>query len=148
KGFRRGERATVLRSDNAGVHIRRADGSADLLPLNEARKFQLYGEDKIAFAAGDKLRVTMNGLLEREARRGLLGRKAKDRIDNGAVYEVDGFTKRGDIRLTNGFVIPKQYGGFTHGYVVTSHASQGKTVDVALIALGQESFAAANKEQF
>jgi hypothetical protein len=33
------------------------------------------------------------------------------------------------------------------GYVVTSHASQGKTVDVSLIALGQESFAAANKEQ-
>jgi hypothetical protein len=31
--------------------------------------------------------------------------------------------------------------------VVTSHASQGKTVDVALIALGQESFAAATKEQ-
>ena len=86
--------------------------------------------------------------MERETRRGLLGKKAKDRIDNGAVYEVDGFTRDGDIRLTNGFVIPKNYGGITHGYVVTSHASQGKTVDVALIALGQESFAAANREQF
>jgi conjugative relaxase-like TrwC/TraI family protein len=148
KGFRRGERARVLSSDNAGVHIRRADGSADLLPLNEAKRFQLYGEDKIALVAGDKLRVTMNGLLEREARRGLLGRKGKDRINNGAVYEIEGFTKRGGIKLTNGFVIPKDYGGITHGYVVTSHASQGKTVDVALIALGQESFSAASKEQF
>ena len=44
-------------------------------------------------------------------------------------------------------VIPKNYGGITHGFVVTSHASQGKTVDVALVALGQESFAAANREQ-
>ncbi len=34
------------------------------------------------------------------------------------------------------------------GYVVTSHASQGKTVDAVLLAVGQESFAAANKEQF
>jgi hypothetical protein len=63
------------------------------------------------------------------------------------VYQVDGFTKTGDIRLTNGFVVPKDYGGITHGYVVTSHASQGKTVDVPLVALGSESFAAANREQ-
>jgi hypothetical protein len=45
-------------------------------------------------------------------------------------------------------VVPKDYGGLTHGYVVTSHASQGKTVDVSLIALGAESFAAANRQQF
>ena len=60
---------------------------------------------------------------------------------------MEGFTRKGDIRLTNGFVVPKHYGGLTKGYVVTSHASQGKTVDVALVALGQESFAAANREQ-
>ena len=90
----------------------------------------------MALAKGDKLRITMNGFVERETRRGLLGRKAKDRLDNGAIYEVDGFTRKGDIRLTNGFVIPKNYGGITNGFVVTSHASQGKTVDVALVALG------------
>jgi len=44
--------------------------------------------------------------------------------------------------------VPKNYGGIGHGYVVTSHASQGKTVDTVLLAVGQESFAAANKEQF
>jgi hypothetical protein len=63
--------------------------------------------------------------------------KGKDRLNNGAVYEVEGFTKEGDIRLANGFVVPKDYGGITHGYVVTSHASQGKTVDVSLVALGR-----------
>jgi hypothetical protein len=89
----------------------------------------------------------MNGFT-RETRRGLLGKKKGDRLNNGSVYEVDGFTKQGDIRLSNGFVVPKDYGGITHGYVVTSHASQGKTVDVSLIALGRDSFAAANKEQF
>ncbi len=44
---------------------------------------------------------------------------------------MEGFTRAGDIKLTNGFVVPKDYGGLTHGYVVTSHASQGKTVDVS-----------------
>jgi hypothetical protein len=63
------------------------------------------------------------------------------------VYQVEGFTRGGDIKLTNGFIVPKNYGGLTHGYVVTSHASQGKTVDVPLVALGSESFAAANREQ-
>jgi len=147
KGFKRGEQVKVTGSDAAGVHIRRERGGAGLLPLNEAKKFQLYGEEKIALAAGDKLRITLNGFVERETRRGLLGRQAKDRLDNGAVYQVDGFTRRGDIRLSNGFVVPKNYGGIAHGYVVTSHASQGKTVDVSLVALGSESFAAANREQ-
>jgi hypothetical protein len=87
----------------------------------------------------------MNGFT-RETRRGLSG-KGGDRLNNGSIYEVAGFTKTGDIRLTNGFTVQKDYGGLTHGFVVTSHASQGKTVDVSLIALGSESFAAANREQ-
>jgi conjugative relaxase-like TrwC/TraI family protein len=147
KGFTRGERVTVTQSDSSGVHVRRTDGSTSLLPLDEAAKFQIYAPHTVALTRGDKIRITQNGFTG-ETRRGLLGGKAKNRLNNGAVYEVDGFTSRGDIRLSNGFVVPKDYGGIAHGYVVTSHASQGKTVDVSLIALGQESFAAANKEQF
>jgi hypothetical protein len=50
--------------------------------------------------------------------------------------------------LPNGIVLPKDYGGLAHGYVLTSHASQGKTVDKVLLALGSESLVAANREQF
>jgi conjugative relaxase-like TrwC/TraI family protein len=151
RGFTRGDRVTVTGTDKEGVHVKRADGSSTLLPLKESAKFQLYAPQSVALAKGDKLRITQNGFT-RETRRGLsgmvTGKKAKDRLNNGAVYDVDGFTREGDIKLGNGFVVPKDYGGISHGYVVTSHASQGKTVDVSLIALGQESFAAANKEQF
>jgi hypothetical protein len=87
----------------------------------------------------------MNGQT-RETRRGVFGAKASQ-LNNGSLYEVEGFTRQGDIKLTNGFVVPKDYGGLTHGYVVTSHASQGKTVDIPLVALGSESFTAANREQ-
>jgi ATP-dependent exoDNAse (exonuclease V) alpha subunit len=117
------------------------------LPLENAARFQVYQADAVALARGDKLRITMNGLVERETRRGALGKKAKDRLDNGAIYEVESFTREGNIRLTNGVVVPKNYGGITNGFVVTSHASQGKTVDVALVALGHDSFAAASREQ-
>lgn len=147
KGFKRGERVTVSDAGAAGVTITRANGSTALLPFSEAKKYQIYQPQKLALAEGDKLRVTQNGFT-REARRGLLGAKGKDRLNNGAVYEVEGFTRAGDIRLANGFVVPKDYGGLTHGYVVTSHASQGKTVDKVLIALGSDSLAAANREQF
>lgn len=146
KGFKRGERVTVEDAGTAGVNVTRSDGSKALLPFTEAKKFQVYEPHKLALAEGDKLRITLNGYVG-EARRGALGVKGKDRLNNGALYQVEGFTKAGDIKLTNGFIIPKNYGGLTHGYVVTSHASQGKTVDIPLVALGSESFAAANREQ-
>jgi conjugative relaxase-like TrwC/TraI family protein len=149
KGFRRGERLIVEGSGKDGVRARRADGSLAMVPLNEAARFQVYEARQVALAQGDKIRITMNGFVPREAGRvrGLMGSKGKDRLDNGSIYEVEGFTKKGDIRLGNGFVIPKNYGGISHGFVVTSHASQGKTVDVALVALGSESFRAATREQ-
>lgn len=146
KGFKRGERVTVLRAGSAGVTVTRKDGGQGLIPFAESSKFQVYEPESVALAEGDKLRITMNGF-GRETRRGGLAAK-KDRLNNGAVYEVTGFTREGDIRLANGFIVPKDYGGISHGYVVTSHASQGKTVDKVLIALGSESFDAANREQF
>ncbi len=146
KGFGRGERVTVLEAGKNGVRASRADGRLVSLPLKDAKHFQLYRPEQVAFAKGDRIRITQNGFT-REARRGVLG-KGKDRLNNGSVYNVEGFTRQGDIKLANGFVVPRDYGGIAHGYVVTSHASQGKTVDTVLLAVGQESFAAANKEQF
>jgi conjugative relaxase-like TrwC/TraI family protein len=145
RGFKRGERVTVVETAGQDVRVRNASGSNVDLPLSEAKKFQVYTTQTLPLAAGDKLRITMNGFT-REGRRGLLGRSGY-RLNNGSIYDVAGFTKSGDIRLTNGFTVQKDYGGLDHGFVVTSHASQGKTVDVSLIALGSESLAAANREQ-
>lgn len=143
KGFTRKHRHPVTRADADGVLIERA-GEAVPLPLAQAERFQVYEPETLRLAKGDRLRITQNGFA-RGPRRG--GRLSKSRLDNGDIFEVDGFTKDGDIRLVNGFVVPKSYGGIAHGYVTTSHSSQGATVDKVLIALGQESFAAANREQ-
>jgi ATP-dependent exoDNAse (exonuclease V) alpha subunit len=145
KGFKRGERVKVKSAGMNGVRVIRMNGGEAVLPFTEAKKFQVCRPEKLSLAEGDRLRITQNGFVP-DTRSGAKG--GKFRLNNGALYEVEGFTKGGGIQLRNGIVLPKNYGGLAHGYVLTSHASQGKTVDRVLIALGSESLAAANREQF
>jgi hypothetical protein len=144
KGFDRREKVSVKSADLKCVRVARANGKEAILPLEEASKFQVYRPTKLSIAEGDKIRITQNGYVP-DTHPGIRG--GKIRLNNGTIFDVEGFTGAGDIRLTNGTVIPKDYGSFTHGFVVTSHASQGKTVDKVLVALGSDSFAAANREQ-
>lgn len=144
-GFRRGERVTVAGVSGDVVNVRHSDGRIAVLPLKEAARFEVYEARSLALAAGDRLRITQNGFT-RERKRA--GESVKSRLNNGDIFEVAGFTMQGDIRLANGFVVPRDYGGIAQGYVVTSHASQGSTVDRVLIALGAQSLAAANRQQF
>jgi conjugative relaxase-like TrwC/TraI family protein len=123
KGIRRGQRLTV---------------GHDPLPLQEAAKFQVYHPGRLSLAAGDVVRITRNGTTA----------DGKHRLNNGALYTIQGFTRGGDIKLANGWRVSKDYGHLTYGYVVTSHASQGKTVDRVLIGQSSDSARAASKEQF
>jgi conjugative relaxase-like TrwC/TraI family protein len=123
KGYRKGERIIAGKGE---------------LPLDQANKFQKYRARKIAIAEGDLIRVTQNGKTA----------DGKHRLNNGAQYVVDGFTRQGDIRLNNGWTIDKNFGHLDYGYVVTSHASQGKTVDRVFIGQSSESFPASSREQF
>jgi hypothetical protein len=52
------------------------------------------------------------------------------------------------VVLADGRVIPAAYRTFTHGYAVTSHAAQGKTVDEVLVVASSRSLPAINQEQF
>ena len=100
--------------------------------------FAVYQPGDIRLAKGDTLRITANGR----------DKSGKHKLNNGAIYQVGGFTKGGDIQLANGWVLDKDFGHLAHGLVVTSHASQGMTVDRVLIAMGQESRPAITAEQF
>jgi hypothetical protein len=72
----------------------------------------------------------------------------KRRLNNGDLKQVKSFTKEGHVKLTNGWVMPGDYGNLTHGYCVTSYASQSKGVDCVFVAESSESFRAADREQF
>ncbi|NUQ44815.1 MAG: relaxase domain-containing protein [Phycisphaerae bacterium] len=123
KGFRKGQRAVV------------GDGPA---PVGEAAKYQVFHPSILPLAPGDALRVTRNG-------KTLDG---KHRLNNGAIFTVKDFDAGGHIVLTNGWTIARDYGHLAHGYVVTSHASQGKTVDRVFIGQSSHSFPASSREQF
>src|SRR5205823_135334 len=85
----------------------------------------------------DLIRITQNGFT-----------KMKQRLNNGDLKKVEGFTKDGDLKLANGWVVSKDFGHWTHGYCLTSYSSQSKSVDCVFIAECAESFRAADREQF
>jgi ATP-dependent exoDNAse (exonuclease V) alpha subunit len=136
-GFRRGERVTVKEQTDAGVTVERQNGQTAALPLDTAARFQIYETRNTALASGDWIRITQNGFTQE-----------KHRLNNGDLKQVKGFTKEGDIKLANGWVLPKDYGNLTHGYCITSHSSQSKGVDCVFVAESSESFRAADREQF
>jgi conjugative relaxase-like TrwC/TraI family protein len=136
-GFRRGDRVMVKSYGEHGVLVERMNGEPASLQLGMATRFQVYESRKIALVAGDMIRITQNGFTN-----------DKHRLNNGDLKQVKAFTKDGDIRLTNGWVVPKDYGNLAHGYCLTSYSSQSKGVDRVFVAEGSESFRAADREQF
>jgi conjugative relaxase-like TrwC/TraI family protein len=122
KGFRKGQRLVVGNST---------------VPLAQAGRFQVYRAGELAIASGDVIRITKNGATA-----------DGHRLNNGARYTVKGFNEDGDMVLDNGLVLGSRWGHIGYGYVSTSHASQGKTVDKVLIGMSPESYPAMSREQF
>ena len=100
-----------------------------------ANRFELYHPTQLALAVGDRVRVTAGGKTK----------DGKHKLSNGALLTVEGFTKRGDIVVDHGWVIDRDFGHLTYGYCITSHASQGVTVDKVFIGMSSESFGATNE---
>jgi conjugative relaxase-like TrwC/TraI family protein len=108
------------------------------LPLSQAARFSLYREEKISLAEGDVIRGT-----------GRIETMGSDHvIKNGDVHAVAGFTKAGNIRLDNGWVIDgKAAQHFRSGFVDTSIGSQGRTVRRVLLGMSSAMGRAVNMQQ-
>lgn len=139
-GFRRGERAVVAGVVAGRVELVREDGSNAVLPESPER-LEVYRPRELRVAVGERLRITKNGHIA--DRRG-----KQKRVSNGDIVTVDGFTREGDVRLQGGLVLPRNFGHLAFGYVDTSYASQGKTVDRVFIAAGDSSLPAMNSQQW
>lgn len=53
---------------------------------------------------------------------------------NGEIVTVADVDKAGHIRLEDGRELPPDFKRFTHGYAVSAHRSQGKSVDSVIIS--------------
>jgi conjugative relaxase-like TrwC/TraI family protein len=135
-GFEKNESVAVAAVDHDSLKIQRADGSEDIFALGAgAAGFDVGEKRKLKVAAGDKLLLQANAVA---------GRK---HFINGELVEVKAI--QGDsVLLADGRVIPAGYHTFTHGYAVTSHAAQGKTVDEVLVVASSRSLPAVHQEQF
>ncbi len=133
--FAAGERVLVVEApDRNTVSVERSDGRRTTLDLRQARAFSVHESAQIHLATGDKVRVTRNGsaVVHSTDPTSLLGYST--RVDNGTLLTVDGFSAAGGIECAGGLVLAGDFGHFASGYCLTSHASQGKTVDHVLLA--------------
>ena len=120
-GYKNGSRLVVAEGSNP--------------PLQFALRFEVYRPAQLALASGDRVRITANGKTK----------DGKHSLSNGRLFTLKGFTPQGDLVMDNGWVIGREFGHLAHGYVVTSHVSQGQTVDKVFIGLSSQSFPATNQ---
>jgi hypothetical protein len=132
-GFDKDETVVVVAVENNSLKVQCPDGSEGLFQLGQGFALFDVGERReLKMAAGDKLLLQSNW---------------QKKFVNGELVEVKAV--QGDsVLLADGRVIPAEYRTFTHGYAVTSHAAQGKTVDEVLLVASSRSLPAINQEQF
>jgi len=100
---------------------RKETGEKVNISPKQARAFSVYERQPIEIATGDSLMLTAN-------RRG-----AEFKATNGELVKVKSLNG-GAIHLEDGRTLPANYHEYTHGYAVTAHRSQGKTVDTVIIS--------------
>ncbi len=140
RGHRRGERWEIESSpDYPQLHSIEAKSERGVkqIDLKQADRFTVYEREKLSLAVGDRIRITKGGKTVEGTR-----------INNGDLFTVTGFTRDGNIRLHTGRTLDRAFGHLTHGYVTTSHSSQGKTVDHVFIAQSSQSVPASSQQQF
>jgi hypothetical protein len=135
-GFNKNETVSVVAVENDSLKVQRSDDTETIFPLGQGSALCDVGEKrKLKVAAGDKLLLQANAVA------------ARKHFINGEIVEVRAI--QGDsLVLADGRAIPVDYRTFTHGYAVTSHAAQGKTVDEVLLVASSRSLPAINQEQF
>ncbi|WP_442267619.1 MobF family relaxase [Tenacibaculum sp. ZS6-P6] len=106
------------------------------LPYNTPTHFSVYQKTQTQIAVGDLIRPTEN-----------LKSKENTKINNGTPQKVKGFVG-GDIKLAKGKTLDKNSYHFKHGYVDTSHSSQGKTASDVYISMTDMSFGGVNEQSF
>lgn len=130
--FKAGESVEVVGCVGKQLRVRGGDGRERMFaPTRSPSSFEVGQTRELGVAAGDVLLLRANapGFVNGE-------RVAVKTVQSGRIALVDGRE------------LPADYRTFTHGYAVTSHAAQGKTVDEVFVVASSRSFAAVSQESF
>ena len=122
KGIAKNETLEVVRIADKSVVVRNAVGEECALTGKQAKSFDVYERRSIEVATGDRLLLTANR------------RENGFRVTNGEIVTVAEVDRLGRICLEDGRTLPAGFRHFAHGYAVTPHRSQGKSVDAVIIS--------------
>jgi hypothetical protein len=122
KGVARHESLEVIGVENGKVVTRDARGEEREFAAKYAKCFEVYERRSIEIAPHDKLLLMANR------------RESGFRATNGELVTVSRIDEQGRIHLQDGRALPENFKQFTHGYAVTAHRSQGKSVDAVVIS--------------
>jgi conjugative relaxase-like TrwC/TraI family protein len=120
-GIEKHEALTVTNASGSSIQTLNDRGEEKSVSLTQARSFSVHERMEIEVSAGDKLLMTGNR------------KEPGFRATNGELTTVRS-VERGIIHLEDGRNVPANYREFTHGYAVTAHRSQGKTVDHVIVS--------------
>lgn len=121
RGMSRHETLIVLRTTPDTVIAKNALGEEKSFTPAQTRNISVHERRSIDVAPGDRLLLTGNR------------RDSDFRATNGELVKVRSI-ERGHIQLEDGRALPANYRQFDHGYAVTAHRSQGKTVDSVILS--------------
>jgi conjugative relaxase-like TrwC/TraI family protein len=119
-GWQKGESAQVQRVEAGEVWVKAEGKAPRRLDLRAANAFDVGTSRALDIAIGDKVLIRAN-----DRKRGLI---------NGQVLTVETLQPDGSLRTREGVTIPATFRQWCHGYVVTSHKSQGRTCDHVIVA--------------
>lgn len=122
KGIERNTTVEVVRIESTGIVIRDHTGTDLLITRKQVQAFEVFERRQLEVAAGDQLLLTANR------------RHTGFQATNGEIVRVSRVDESGRICLEDGRVVPLDYTQYTHGYAVTAHRSQGKTVDEVIVS--------------
>jgi conjugative relaxase-like TrwC/TraI family protein len=122
KSIARNDTVEIVRVASSGLVVRCADGTERTISKRQAASFDVVEARPIEVSFGDRLLLTANR------------REPGLRITNGELVTVSAVDAIGRIQLDDGRTLPSNYRSFAHGYAVTAHRSQGKTVNSVIIS--------------
>ena len=122
KGIAKNETVEVVQVHDRSLVVGNVRGKTRTISAKQAKCFDVFERRTIEVAPGDKLLLTANR------------REAAFRATNGEIVTVTKVDEKRRIHLEDGRVIPRTFKHFAHGYAVTAHRSQGKSVDSVIIS--------------
>ncbi len=121
KTIQKHEVLEVTRTEGRVIYAKDSAGYERRVIPSQAAAFQVFERKALDVGPNDRILLMEN-------------RRGKVRVTNGELATVTQIDSAGQIHLEDGRILPSNYRQIDHGYAITTHRSQGKTVDAVVIS--------------